>query len=310
MPSLNTTILSDIYIYYPPLPEQRAIARILGALDDKIELNRRQSATLEAIARALFKAWFVDFEPVRAKMNPPSPSGRGAGGEGPADLYDLFPDRLVDSELGPIPEGWRVSTVGAEIKVVGGGTPSTKEPAFWENGSHLFATPKDLSTLSSPVLLSTERKVTDAGLEKISSGLLPAGTVLMSSRAPVGYLAMTYVPVCINQGFIAMLCEKDISNFYAFFWANANMAHIKQRASGTTFAEISKRNFRPMKILVPPKNVIDRFDAFVRPLFDEIAFLERESYTLAALRDTLLPKLISGQLRVPDAERFLQEHGL
>ena len=160
----------------PPIAEQRAIAHILGTLDDKIELNRRMNATLEAMARALFRSWFVDFDPVRAKM-----AGRDTGL--PKEIADLFPDRLVDSELGEIPEGWDVSEIGAEVDAIGGGTPSTKEPVYWNGGQHCWATPKDLSKLSSPVLLETDRKITDAGVRKISSGASPTwdGTLVVAS---------------------------------------------------------------------------------------------------------------------------------
>ena len=202
-PILNKSAFSRLPIQLPPAPEQRAIAHILGTLDDKIELNRRMNATLEAMARTLFQSWFVDFNPVRAKIE-----GRDTGL--PKDIADLFPDRLVDSELGAIPEGWRVSEIGVEVDAVGGATPSTKEPAYWNEGQHHWVTPRDLSKLLSPVLLETDRKITDAGARKISSGVLPTGTVLLSSRAPIGYLAIAGVPTAINQGFIAMICRKQL----------------------------------------------------------------------------------------------------
>ena len=199
MPKLTQGSMNRIPVPLPPLPEQRAIAHILGTLDDKIELNRRMNKTLEDMARALFKSWFVDFDPVRAKME-----GRWRPGESlpglPAEHYDLFPDRLVDSELGEIPEGWGVRPLGEVVEVVGGTTPSTKVIEYWEGGTHWWATPKDLSNLCTPVLLDTERKITDAGLDKIGSGLLPPGTMLLSSRAPIGYLAVSEEPVAINQG--------------------------------------------------------------------------------------------------------------
>jgi len=298
-----------IDINLPPLPEQRAIAHILGTLDDKIELNRRQNETLEAMARALFKAWFVDFEPVRAKME-----GRWRRGESlpglPAHLYDLFPDRLVDSELGEIPEGWGVGTIGDLADVVGGSTPSTKERAYWEGGTHHWATPKDLSGLRVPVLLETERKITDAGLAQISSGLLPRGTVLLSSRAPIGYLAIAEVPVAINQGFIAMKPRRGVSNLFLLFWADFAHDDILSRANGSTFQEISKASFRAIPVALPPAAIMKAFDDQIRPFYERITNSERESRTLAALRDALLPKLIRGEIRVKDAERFLEERGL
>ena len=234
--------LARLNILVPPLPEQRTIAHILGKLDDKIELNRRMNETLEEMARALFKSWFVDFDPVRAKME-----GRDRDPGLPKHLADLFPDRLVDSELGPIPEGWDVSEIGREVEVVGGSTPSTKEPAFWEEGNIHWTTPKDLSKIQSPVLIETERKITSAGLQKISSGLLPVGTVLMSSRAPVGYLAIAQVPLAVNQGFIAMKCSERISKEYTLSWCYENMDIIKANAGGTTFQEISKRKVKSKK---------------------------------------------------------------
>jgi type I restriction enzyme S subunit len=296
--------LDHLKVLLPPLPEQRAIAHILGTLDDKIENLRRQNETLEVMARALFKAWFVDFEPVRAKLEGRWQRGQSLPGL-PVHLYDLFPDRLVDSELGEIPEGWRHSTIGEEVKVCGGSTPNTKEPEFWEGGQHCWATPKDLSALKFPVLLGTDRKITDAGLAKISSGLLPVGTVLLSSRAPIGYLAIAEVPTAINQGFIAMKCDGVLPNIYVLLWCRESMDAIVGNANGSTFQEISKSNFRPLRVTVPSEPVLTSFTKLAGSLYRQLAGNERESRTLAALRETLLPKLISGELRVPDAERIV-----
>jgi len=297
VPGLNRNHLHQALVHVPSIPEQRAIAYILGTLDDKIELNRRMNETLEEMARALFKSWFVDFEPVRAKMEGRWRRGQSLAGM-PADLYDLFPDGMVDSELGEIPEGWEVSEIGREVEVVGGSTPSTKELAFWEDGDIHWATPKDLSNLQSLVLLVTERKITSAGLKKISSGLLPVGTVLMSSRAPVGYLAIAEVPLAVNQGFIAMKCNRRMPRTYVLFWCEENMDIIEANAGGTTFAEISKRNFRPLRITVPDTRVMTTFEDLVVPMFEKISLNENASHTLGDFRDTLLPMLTSGELRV------------
>ncbi|MDF1500850.1 MAG: restriction endonuclease subunit S [Anaerolineales bacterium] len=279
--------------------EQRAIAHILGTLDDKIELNRSMNATLEAIARAIFKSWFVDFDPVYAKLE-----GRDPGL--PAHIADLFPDRLVDSELGEIPEGWNVMPVGDAVEAVGGATPYTKNPVFWEDGKICWATPKDLSGMDSPILVDTSRKITEEGLSTISSGLLPVGTVLLSSRAPVGYLAISVVPTAINQGFIAMKCDGPVSNYFMLNWCHFNMEEIKQRASGTTFAEISKKAFRPIPIFVPPLETVHTFDKLVETLYERIQVNIRESESLESIRDTLLPKLISGELRIEDPQASLE----
>ncbi len=237
--------LSQLEVRIPSPPKQRAIAHVLGTLDDKIELNRRMNETLEGIARAIFKSWFVDFDPVRAMAE-----GRDPGL--PMPLADLFPDHVVPSALGPTPAGWAVRPIGEVVQVVGGSTPSTKEPAYW-GGPHFFATPKDLSGLASPILLRTERTITEEGASQISSGLLPPGTVLLSSRAPIGYVAIAGVPICVNQGFIAMICDKELPTHYVAQWVELNVDTFKQNAGGTTFAEISKRIFRPLLVLVSPK---------------------------------------------------------
>ena len=298
---LGITSQLDLPIVVPPPDVQKTIAHILGTLDDKIELNRRMNETLESMARALFKSWFVDFEPVRAKM-----AGRDPGL--PKHLADLFPDRLVDSELGLIPEGWEISPVGEEVDVVGGTTPSTKECAYWNDGHHHWATPKDLSNLLVPVLLDTDRKITDAGVKKITSGLLPVGTVLLSSRAPIGYLAIAAVPTAINQGFIAMICEKRLPNLYVLFWCYETLDHIKGIAGGSTFAEINKKTFRPIPILVPPAEALAAYEGSAHLLYDQIVANTKESVLLISLRNTLLPKLVSGELRVKSMSEVRGEH--
>ncbi len=278
--------------------EMCSINHILSTLDEKIELNHRMNKTLEAMARAIFKSWFVDFDPVRAKVD-----GQDTGL--PEEIADLFPDSFEENELGEVPKGWNVYTIGDLAEVVGGSTPSTKEPTYWDGGIYHWATPKDLSSLSIPVLLNTERLITDGGLSKISSGLLPKGTVLLSSRAPIGYLAVAEVPVAINQGFIALKPKKDVSNLFLLLWASSAHDDILSRANGSTFLEISKSNFRPIPIVTPTVDVMNNFDKCVRLLYEKIVKCERESQTLAELRDTLLPKLISGELRVKDTQKIM-----
>ena len=294
VPHISARQIKDFTFCLPPLSEQGAIAYVLGTLDDKIELNRRMNEMLEATARALFKSWFVDFEPVRAKA-----AGRNMGL--PHHVAVLFPGQFNDEGL---PMGWRLSEIGREVRVVGGATPSTKEPAFWDGGEHHWATPKDLSGLQSPVLLDTDRKLTDAGVNKISSGLLPVGTVLMSSRAPIGYLAIAGVPTAVNQGFIAMICEGLLPNVFVLFWCEQQLDYIKGISGGSTFAEISKRAFRPAPVVIPSAEVLLAYSSVVGPIFDRLVANAREAISLAKTRDLLLPKLISGELRVPDAERI------
>lgn len=273
MPRGDKQALLNYEVNLPSLSEQKKIADILSTIDDKIALNREINKTLEAMAQAIFKSWFVDFEPFK---------------EG----------EFVESKLGMIPQGWEVSSIGAETTSVGGATPSTTNPEFWEDGEFYWATPKDLSGLQEKVLIGTERKITNAGVNKISSGQLPVGTVLLSSRAPIGYLAITTMPVSINQGFIAMVCNKRLPHTYVLQWATYKLDDIKQRGSGTTFAEISKSTFRPIQVLVPDKESLQKYDEVVRSYYNQIAINIREAQTLSTLRDTLLPKLLSGEIEV------------
>lgn len=145
---------------------------------------------------------------------------------------------------------------------------------------------------------------------EVGSGLLPKGTVLLSSRAPIGYLAVAEIPVAINQGFIAMTPKAGTSNIFLLLWASVAHEEIVSRANGSTFLEISKANFRPIPVVTPPAQAMLAFEKLARPLHERIVECARESRTLAALRDALLPRLISGELRLKDAERFLKEQEL
>jgi type I restriction enzyme S subunit len=266
-------LAKEIQIPLPPLPIQRRIAAVLSCLDDKIEINNRVNSNLEAQAQAIFKNWFVDFEPFK-------------DGE------------FVESELGLIPKGWKVGTIGEMVQVLGGGTPSTKEPIYWEDGIHPFCTPKDMATVTNSTIIETERKITDQGLAQISSGQLPIGTVLLSSRAPIGYLAITEIPISINQGIIAMICHSQLPNYYVLHWTKHNMEHIISKANGSTFLEINKQNFRPIKIIVPPVKILDRFTEIIDPVYRQIVSFLFESRNLTSIRDTLLPRLMSGEIEV------------
>jgi len=326
---LTGRALNNLEIPLPSIVHQKFVAEILGSLDNKIQLNHQINQTLEQMAQAIFKSWFVDFEPVKAKIAALEAGGneddallaamQAISGKAPEDLTrlqaeqpeqyaelrataELFPSAMQDSEQGEIPEGWSVSQIGYEVTVVGGGTPSTKNPTFWEDGQISWTSPKDLSNLPDKILVETERKITEAGLSKISSGLLPVNTVLMSSRAPVGYLALAKIPIAVNQGYIAMKCEKVLSPEFVIQWCVAHMDEIKSRASGTTFAEISKKNFKIIPLAMPPKPLISIYSRQTSSLYEAIENNVRESDTLETIRDSLLPKLLSGELSLPSIQ--------
>jgi len=194
-------------------------------------------------------------------------------------------------------EGWERKILDDVVTVKGGSTPSTKLSEFWD-GDICWATPKDLSNHSGVFLLNTERRITSRGLERISSGLLPQGIVLLSSRAPIGYLAITDTPLAINQGFIAILCNKGIQNYFVYLWCKLNVEEIKNAGNGSVFQEISKSIFRNLKIQVPPSSLLEKFNEIISPLFDKIKNNQLQIRTLTQLRDTLLPRLMSGEVRV------------
>ena len=313
--SLNNEMIGHLEITYPEPAIQQKIADILFTLDKKITLNRQINQTLEQMAQTLFKSWFVDFDPVidnalDAGNEIPEPlQARAELRQNvrasqdfkplPADIRALFPAEFEESELGWVPKGWEISTAGDEFVIKGGSTPSTAIPEFWDGTIH-WTSPKDLSSNATKILLDTSRKITNAGLSKISSGLLPINTVLMSSRAPVGYLALAKVPLAINQGYIAIPSAKTLSSEYTIHWLDSAMDEIKGMAGGTTFAEISKSTFKTINLIIPTLNVVNEFTDIVQSKYSLITNNVQEISLLTQLRDTLLPKLISGELRLDE----------
>jgi type I restriction enzyme S subunit len=194
-------------------------------------------------------------------------------------------------------DSWKVGKLDDVISVKGGTTPSTTKPEYW-NGNINWTSPRDLSNNKSIFLFDTERKISELGLKEIGSGLLPIGTVLLSSRAPIGYLTITEIPVAINQGYIAIICDKLVSNYFIFLWCRANMPDIENAGNGSVFQEISKATFRTLDFLIPPKEKLIMFDNEVDSIFQKIKSNTIQIKTVTNLRDTLLPKLMSGEATV------------
>jgi len=303
MPNLNESIIRSFPLLLPPPFEQRAIAHILGTLDDKIELNRRMSETLEAMARALFKSWFVDFDPVRAKME-----GRWRKGESlpglPAHLYDLFPDRLVDSELGEIPEGWKVMPLPAAIEVNPirrlrkGDIAPYLDMANMPTKGH---TPE--VTVDRPFGSGMRFTNGDTLVARITPCLENGKTAFVDflAEGQVGWGSTEYIVLRPKPPLPAEFayCLARSAEFREFAIQSMTGSSGRQRVP----AESLSHFFLP----VCPKPVAERFGRTVAPLFSRASEAARESRTVAILRDTLLPKLISGELRVKDAERFLEK---
>ena len=189
-------------------------------------------------------------------------------------------------------EDWKEGKLGDIISVKGGTTPSTREPHFW-NGDIAWTSPRDVTTLNGLYLFETEKKITQKGLEQISSGLLPVGTLLMSSRAPVGVLAFSEIPITINQGYIAILDDKGYEKEFIYLWLKANMDTIHSYSNGSTFMEISKSAFKSIDIVIPTKEEVNVFVDRVKPIFEKIKANVLQIQTLIQKRDILLPKLMS-----------------
>lgn len=304
MPSLNTKLLSDIFVPYPAdIDEQRAIGRVLSSLDDRIDHNRALAAKLEAIARRLFKSWFVDFDPVRAK----------AAGQKPAGLADdiaaLFPDRFVDSELGEIPEGWQCRKVSDLCEAIfSGGTPHTQTPEYWGG---------DLPWLSSGetrsrFIVETEKLITQTGVNNSSTRLAKTGDVVIASAgqgSTRGQTSLLALDTYINQSVVALRAHTETYSS-ALLFLDLSSRYDEMRSisdSHSSRGSLTTKLLGSMLSVSPPKPVVTAFDALVTPIIERIVVAERENSRLGTIRDLLLPRLISGKLRVSEAEEAIAE---
>ena len=267
---------------FPPIREQKAIAAVLGALDNKIELNRRMNATLEAMARALFQSWFVDFDPVRAKLD-----GRDVVGMD-AEMAKLFPEQMEDSELGHIPKGWKAATIGEGFSLTMGQSPpgstynkeGTGLPFYQGRTDFGFRFPTRRVYCSAPTRYAKP------------------GDTLVSVRAPVGDINMASEDCCIGRGVAAVRHGSGATSFTYYSMANLNLDFARFEAEGTVFGSINKNSFEKLRFVVPPTEIVAAYEHQARPLDEKVRILEDQSCTLATIRDTLLPKLLSGELPV------------
>ena len=293
--NINLQTLSRLRFSIPPLSEQRSIAHILGTLDDKIELNRRMNETLEEMARAMFKSWFVEFHPVRAKMEGSWRPGDSLPGL-PAYLYDLFPDRLVDSELGEIPEGWEVGVLDDTIILLSGGTPKTSEATYWD-GIIPWYTAKDAPSPSDIFVLEAERCITEAGVESSSTKILPAGTTVITARGTVGKLACLGVPMAMNQTCYGIRGAEGYPDYFTYWSVRTAVDQLQTRAHGTVFDTITRQTFATVQAKVAPTHIAQTFDSIVTVTMQRILANLQESRTLSNGRDMLLSRLIPSKDR-------------
>ena len=276
-PGISVQTLSKQIVRLPSISYQKKVSAILKSLDDKIEVNRRINENLEQQAQALFKSWFVDFEPFK-------------DGE------------FVESELGLIPKGWRVGILSELGEIVGGSTPSKARPDYYTNNGIAWLTPKDLSVTNCKFTAKGETDITQEGYDSCSTKLMPKGSVLFSSRAPIGYITIAKKEICTNQGFKSVI-PKLAGTAFIYYFLKFSTKEIESKATGSTFKEASGSLMKTLPVIIPLESVLNRFEKKMKPIFNMQEALEDESRRLAALRDTLLPRLMSGELKVNEIER-------
>jgi len=262
-PTLNRNHIHDLPALIPPLDTQTRIADILSAYDDLIENNRRRMALLEDAARLLFREWFIRLR---------------------------FPGHEHTPITNGVPEGWERKRIGDVAECVGGGTPSTAVPQYWDDGDVTWVTPTDVTRNSNFVLLDSEKKITEAGLQHSSAKLVPPHAVLMTSRASVGFFAVANRKVCTNQGFISILPKAAHLWPYFLFHLSERVEEIRAMGSGSTYPEVSRGKFRELNVLMPKQSLATAFK--------QIHILKQQNHKLRAARDLLLPRLMSGEVAV------------
>ncbi len=271
MASLNQEIIRRIPFRHPDLPTQERIAGVLSAYDDLIENNRRRIALLEQAARLLYREWFVHFR---------------------------FPGHETTKFVDGLPEGWEAKTIAEVCKTVGGGTPSTKVQSYWDGGDVTWVTPTDITRNDCLALLDSEKKITREGLQKSSAKIVPPFTILMTSRASVGFFGMCDHDVCTNQGFINIIPNHEILRHYMLFNLMHRVEEIRLHAGGSTYSEISKSKFRALAMILPELQVIAAFDAKISPMMTQVRCMKKSISELTKARDLLLPRLMDGRIPV------------
>ncbi len=275
MPRADWDFLKRSKWLFPPLSEQRAIAAILSSFDDKIELLRRQNKTLEAIAQAIFKEWFVKFKVKgeQLKLNPKT----------------------------GLPEGWRMGKLEDVIEIYGGGTPKTDIPEYW-NGDIPWFSVADVPGEGNVYVIECEKHISKQGLENSSTKVLPRNTTIITARGTVGKLALTGVPMAMNQSCYGIAPKDRRSFFYFYLLMKESLATLKQQVHGAVFDTITRDTLNNISTIIPASEVLKDLHIAVKPMFQKVLQNNSQIQTLSKLRDTLLPKLMKGEIRVKREE--------
>ena len=291
--TINLKDLRALPIPLPPERERRLITEFVGALDDRITLLRETNATLEAIAQALFKSWFVDFDPVHAKQQGHAPEGMDEA------TAALFPDSFEESELGLVPKGWGVSTFqDCCARTESGGTPKRTIPEYW-NGNISWLTSGEVR---SPIVFETKEKITDLGIKDSSAKLWPSGTTVIAMYgATAGEVCLLAEPTTANQACCGLI-PKQYFRTFLFMSARRERQNLASKSSGSAQQNLNKGLVSGHPVLIPTAEILERYEDVAGTLLNSWSENEKQAQTLATLRDTLLPRLISGQLRLPDVD--------
>jgi type I restriction enzyme S subunit len=295
VPGLNRNHLHMAPVTIPDPDTQRAIAAILGSLDDKIEQSRRTARAMERLARALFRAWFVDFEPVKAKA-----AGAASFPSMPQAVFDALPTTFTDSDLGPVPEGWEVKSATEVAQVAIGKTPPRKEPQWFSTDPTNVPWVSIADMGSSGVFVrGTSEYLTPEAIDRYSVRRIPSGSVLFSFKLTVGRVAIADGEITSNEAIAHFVPTRPdaIGSEYLFCYL-AEYDHTQLGSTSSIATATNSKAVKAMPVLVPPENVSSVFTTFARPIFDCLRAALRENDQLGALRDYLLPKLMSGQVPV------------
>lgn len=286
------TTLREAALPVPPVPEQEAITSVLGALDEKIEQNQRTARALERLAQGIFRAWFVDFEPVKAKA-----IGATEYPSMPQHIFDMLPDSLVDSEIGQIPKGWTVSSLSQICSILSGGTPKRSEAYYW-GGDVPWYSVKDAPEDGEVWVFATGESITDVGLQNSAAQLVPKGCTIISARGTVGKLALAGRRMAFNQSCYGLVPVDQQSFCHLYLLTQSIVAELKQRTHGSVFDTITRSTFDGLLVASPSAGLIHAFEVIAQPLFDLLLASLTESAKLAEIRDYLLPNLLNGEVRV------------
>jgi type I restriction enzyme, S subunit len=316
---ISGSVFKQIELAIPPLFDQVAIAQILGSLDDKIELNRRMNETLEGMAQALFKSWFVDFDPVidnaleagnsiPEALHKRSEIRRKALADGTANRESLkqFPSSFqLTEEMGWIPEGWETGTVkNLCLNIQNGGTPKRDNLKYWEDGQIPWLTSGEVRQ---SLIIKASNQITETGLKMSSAKWLPKGaTVIAMYGATAGQVAFISCKLTTNQA-VCGLIPKEHYQYFNYLLLERNVRYFENQARGSAQQNISKGIIENSSVILPSLHNVGVFENKAHPLFEKWAKNIQLNEQLSKLRDTLLPKLISGELRIPDAEKLVEE---